>query len=273
MKTYLSVGIGDMILLDSLLTPEEKSNITEIYWACRFGKCIVPLLENNPEYPNLQLSHFIHDEIGKKAMAFLDPIAIPFWHFRPDFPRSFQVGLRLFNIENEYRNKQIQCFPVIQMFYESNRNYVGSSFIKNAKPTRYGEPILFHYPTATRPRSDIATISREDWAFIEHLSQKTGLKVIVISDSYFDVPLTRFELLVNPDMRFIADLCATCSYFVGCDSFCAHLATKRLPKERLFIKSHETNIKQKLLTTSFSRCFLPHSPKDIACFYKSYFGY
>ena len=85
MKTYLSVGIGDMVFLDSILTLEEKATISEIYWACRFGKCLIPLIENNPDYPNLVAQHTIPDEVGQQAMASLDPIAIPFWHFRPDF--------------------------------------------------------------------------------------------------------------------------------------------------------------------------------------------
>lgn len=257
-------------MLDALLMPQEKLSITEIYWACRFGKCILPLLENNPEYPNVRISHLIHDEVGKKAMAKLDPIAIDFWHFRPDFPKNFQVGLQLFGIRNEYENRQVQFIDAMKTIYETNRNYVGSSFIKNANPAPYGELILFHYPTATRPRSDIASISHEDWTFIEALSKKTNLKVIVISDVSLKVPLTNYEILVNPAIRLIVDLCAACSYFVGCDSFCAHLAVKRLSKERLFIKSHDKNIKFKLLTTNMSRCFLPHSPEDVTYFYKPY---
>ena len=27
-------------------------------------------------------------------MAQLDPVAVPFWHFRPDFEKNFEVGLK-----------------------------------------------------------------------------------------------------------------------------------------------------------------------------------
>lgn len=272
MKTYLSVGIGDMVLLDAMLTPEEKASMTEIYWACRFGKYLTPLLENNPEYPNLTLFHLIGDETGKQAMAALDPVAIPFWHFRPDFPRSLAAGLKLFHLEEEFNQGRVQTINVIGLFYATERKCIGSSFLKNAKPTHYGEHILFHCPTSTRPRSDIASLTDSDWRFVESLSQETGLKVVVVSDHHLSVPLTNFDLLLNPSLSFIVDLAASCSYYVGCDSFCAHLATKRLPKERLFVKSHEQNIKEKLVTSYFGRCFMPHPPEDIAYFYKTYLG-
>lgn len=272
MKTYLSVGIGDMVLLDAMLTPEEKASMSEIYWACRFGKHLTPLLENNPEYPNLTLFHTISDEVGKQAMAGLDPVAIPFWHFRPDFPRNFAKGLQLFHLEEEFQQGRLQTINVIGLFYATERKCLGSSFLKNANPTPYGEHILFHYPSSTRPRSDIASITESDWRFVESLSQETGLKVVVVSDTHFRPPLSNYDLLVNQQLRFIVDLAASCSFYAGCDSFCAHLATKRLPKERLFVKTHEANVKEKLLTSYFGRCFMPHPPEDIAYFYKPYLG-
>ncbi len=57
------------------------------------------MLENNPDYPNLKAHYTLDDEDGKKAMESLDPIAIPFWHFRPDFPKNYQVGLKLFGLK------------------------------------------------------------------------------------------------------------------------------------------------------------------------------
>lgn len=269
MKTYLSVGIGDMVFLDSILTLEEKSTISEIYWACRFGRCLIPLLENNPDYPNLTSQYVIDDEIGKQAMASLDPVAIPFWHFRPDFPRNYQVGLSLFGLNQN----EVQAVDAAGCFTDTTRGFVGSSFIKNAKPVEFKDYIVFHYPTSTRPRSDIATISSDDWAFIDNLSKEKNLKVVVISDCGINIPLSNYEHLINPDISYIVDLIASCDYYAGCDSFCAHLASKVLAKENLFIKSHESNITNKLLTTTFARAFLPHPPEDVAKFYKTYIGY
>ena len=44
MKTYISVGIGDMMAFDSLLVKEERESITELYWACKFGKVLAPII-------------------------------------------------------------------------------------------------------------------------------------------------------------------------------------------------------------------------------------
>ena len=269
MKTYISVGIGDMVFLDSILTLEEKASMSEIYWACRFGTCIAPLMQNNPDYPNLTAQYVLDDEIGKQAMATLDPVAIPFWHFRPDFHRNYQVGLQLFGLnENE-----VQSVDAAGCFTDTSRGYVGSSFIKNAKPVDVDNYILFHYPTSTRPRSDIASISSDDWKFVDQLSQEKKLKVIVVSDCELDIPLTNYEHLINPDIKYLVDLVSSCNYYAGCDSFCAHLASCLLYTSKLFIKSHESNIRDKLLTTTFARAFLPHSPEDVAQFYKTYIGY
>lgn len=269
MKTYMSVGIGDMVFLDSILTPEEKSTISEIYWACRFGKCLIPLFEDNSDYPNLISQHIINDNIGKTAMKSLDPIAVPFWHFRPDFSRNYEVGLELFGLNVD----EVQAIDATGCFMDVERKYVGSSFIKNAKPVDFNNYIIFHYPTSTRPRSDIASISFDDWNFVEQLSNQKDMKVFVISDNNIEVPLSNYQLLINPDIKYIVDLIASSSYYAGCDSFCAHLASKVLPKENLFIKSHESDIKNKLLNTTFSRAFLPHPPEDVTQFYKTYIGY
>ena len=265
MKTYISVGIGDMVFLDAILTPEEKESISELYWACRFGHVLIPLLENNPDYPNLKAHYTLDDEDGKKAMESLDPIAIPFWHFRPDFPKNYQVGLKLFGLKED----EVQAINAVGCFEDTTRPYVGSSFIKNANPVDFDNYILFHYPTSTRPRSDIASITMDDWQFVENLSKERGAKVIVISDKEIDVPVTDHKLLVKPSIKYIVDLAASCDYYAGCDSFGAHLAAKVLPKDRLFIKlsPNFTGWNDWLL-----RAFLPHPPEDVKEFYKSHIG-
>ena len=280
MKTYISTGIGDMMALDAVISPEEKKSISEFYWASRFGSKLIPLFENNSEYPNLKKHHIIDDEKGKIAMSTIDPVAVPFWHFRPDYHPNFQIGLDLFGIKNE----EIQIIDVMERFssvcsdVRCGKNldefYYGSSFIKNAKNPNIGNYILFHYPTSTRPRHDIATIEQSDWEFVEKLSNKTGLKVVIVSDCDIAVPLSNCQLLVNPDINTIINLISYSEYYAGCDSFCGILSSKRLPKEKIYMKTHDKNIKQNIHNTNaYYYCyFLPHSPEDLKHFYKSYIG-
>lgn len=281
MKTYLSVGIGDMMCLDSLLVDEERESITEIYWACRFGKVLAPLMESNPGYPNLSKQYFIDDEVGQRAMINLDPIAVPFWHFRPDFSRNFQVGLSLFGLQPN----EVQAIDVAGTFAEvcndvkngvpKDKLFYESTFLKYADSPPYENYILFHYPTSTRPKQDISQITQSDWNFVESLSEKTGMKVVVVSDQSINVPLSNFELLVNPDIKLIVQLIAHCEYYTGCDSFCSILSSKRLPKEKLYIKTHDQNITSNLLSGNCGfmySYFNPHPPQDIAYFYKPYLG-
>ena len=268
MKTYVSLGIGDLFFLDSILTKEEKESISEIYWACRFGYVMEKLMKNNPSYPNLKAQHTIKDDVGKKAMATLDPIAIDFWHFRPDFHPNFETGLKLFDIEDEWNNQNLQTIDAPSMFLDDTRLFTESSFIKHSKVID-DEYILFHYPTSTRPRNDIATITMDDWEFVDKLSEEKGIRVLVISDSDIDVPLSYYELLIKPDIKYVVDLVANCNYYAGCDSFCSILAAKALPKENMFIK----------ISPNFTgwnnwlyRAFLPHSPEEVRQIYKQHIG-
>jgi hypothetical protein len=273
MKTFIAVGIGDMVYLDSILTKSERESITEIYWGCRFGKYLATLFDNNSCYPNLKLQHLMCDRIGKETMKQFEPNSLDFWHFKPDHPNNFKAALKVFNIEQDWQEGKLQAIDAAGIFNDPTRLYQGSSLIQNAKPVNKGNYILFHYPTSSRPRCDIATISESDWHFVNQLSAVNNMKVIVISDVNIDVKLDNYEFLLKPDLSYIVDLSASCSYFAGCDSFVAHLASKVLSKDNLFIKSHNPNIKRDILSSLLGRHFWPHSAEDVAFFYKTYIGY
>ena len=278
MKTYISVGIGDMMCLDSILTPDERKNISEIFWATHAGKYLVPLFEENLHYPNLVSQHTISDEEGRLAMQNLDATAINFWHFRPDFPRSFEAGLRLFGVSRQ----EVNPINILTLFTDSSRTYQGSSFLENASMEDLDDIdisledknyILFHYPTSTRPRGDIATIDNLDWDFVESLSCKFQMKVVVITDTSLVLPLSNCEVLKMPPITVIPALTKYAAYYAGCDSFVSILASKVLPPQNLFIKSSDRNIQHTVLRNKWlQRFFLPHDPLTISKFYKNYLG-
>ena len=127
-----------------------------------------------------------------------------------------------------------------------------------------------HYPTSTRPRTDIARLEDEDWVLIETLSKRTGLKVVIITDTDIQPNLTNFVLLNRPSIHSIVALSKYASYYVGCDSFVAILSCKVLPYQNLYIKTHDRDIYQKLpCHTWLQRFFLPHSYDIIQKFYRS----
>lgn len=282
MKTYLAAGIGDMISLDSLLTKKEKENITEFYWACRWGKTLLPLFLDNKAYPNLKRHHIIEDEIGKEYMFRLDPTAVLFWHFRPDFHPNYEVGLSLFKLSKE----EVNPIDTIAILTDFSRKYQGSSFLENAKkestdwdfvktvPNGY---ILVHYPTSSRPRGDIAQITEEDWRFIEDLSKNKDLDVVVISDTEINPLISRGTVLVNYNIKSIVALCKFAEYFVGCDSFVSVLCSKVLHSDRMYIKGHDfrkthgKHISEVIRERGciYQNHFTPHSTEDIVSFFTS----
>jgi len=285
MKHYISVGIGDMMSLDALLTSEERESITEIYWACRWGDVLVPLMKNNSHYPNLVKQYTIPDDIGSRAMSYLEPGSVNFWHFRPDFHPNYEIGLRLFGIEE----KSINVIDAVAILNDPNRKFQGSSFLMNVSkddvdweklsvfPDKY---ILFHYPTSTRRgRHDIARIEADDWKFVEKMSIDKNLDVVIISDISLDVPIGRSIVLNKPPITEVVALCKYAAFYVGCDSFVSLLACKRLSPGKLFVKGHDYrrthghDIKTEILSSVWlQNHFSPHSSKDIAMFYKSKLG-
>lgn len=278
MKTYLSVGIGDMVCLDSVLKQSERDNITEIYWACRFGKDLIPLFENNPYYPKLIKQHIIPDDVGYNAMVNLDFTAKDFWHFRPDFHNNYRVGLSLFGLDS----KDVNAINAASIFMDGSRKFTNSSFLDSSsidevnweklkiKPYQY---ILFHYPTSTRPRSDIAKINDSDWSFIFQKSIETGFKIIVITDVELDLKFNNLEVLYRPNIKEIIALSKYCKIYAGCDSFVSILCSKILEPNNLYVKSHNNNIQNEILSNIWlQRFFQPHDPNTISKFYKNYIG-
>jgi hypothetical protein len=275
MKTYISVGIGDMMCVDSILSQQERDNISEIYWACRFGKDIIPLFENNPGYPNIKNHHIISDQVGMSEMQKLESHAGSFWHFRPDFNLNFIVGKSLFNnIEN------IATIDAANLI-GSTRPYNNSTFLDAAKledipwdiynisPHGY---ILVHYPTSTRPRGDIASLDDKDWSFIKNKAVETGLKIVIITDTHINTEIDAL-ILFKPPIKTIVALVKYCLYYMGCDSFCSILATKVVDKSNISIKSHNPDIQNHVLNSAWlQRNFLPLSPQEISQIYKNFIG-
>jgi hypothetical protein len=272
MKTYISVGIGDMVCIDSLLTNEERESITEIYWACKFGKDLIPLFEDNQFYPNIKNHHIISSTAGKAAMMKVESNAVNFWHFRPDFNYNFSVGRELFNVGSE-----IGCIDAAGML-SSGRIYNGSTFLSTAKEEdvpwniyniEQYKYMVIHYPTSTRPRSDIATINDKDWESMLSIARDKNLKPVIITDTLIDnVP--GCLCLYRPPIKTIVSLIKYCSFYAGCDSFCAILAVKALAKENVIIKSHKQDIQDDILRNIWTqKYFLPLSPLEISRIYKN----
>jgi len=277
MKTYICAGIGDFLCLDCFLTQDERNSITEIYWGSRFGKDIAPLIEKNFYYPNVKVQNFIDDETGKKYWKELkpdEPHNWTFWHFRSDIPEHFQKALSHYNL----KIGDVQDFTPISFFNDTQRNYTGSSFINNASITDFdfnkfkiipGKYMLVHFPTSSRPRNDIATITQNDWAFIENTSKEKNLPVVVITDTEIEfLKEKNFIVLFKPEMKSIISLIKYAGYYFGCDSFVAILCSKILASNKMVIKSPRSNIKEILPGHIWNhKYFSPHKPNIIQKFY------
>lgn len=275
MKTYISAGIGDMVCIDSILSSEQRHSITEIFWACRFGKELIPLFENNTHYPNIRNHHVIADTAGIEAMKHIDQSACSFWHFRPDIRNNFRQGCELFsNTSFDF------IIDAATMFSSSDSIYHGSSFIDcaveqdvcwNIYDIHPKEYMIVHYPTSTRPRSDIASISSSEWDNIKSIARDRRLKIVVITDSP-EVPLSNeYKILFKPPIRTLVALVKYASFYIGCDSFCSILAVKALEKDSILIKSHKSNIQQDILSNTWQqKYFLPLTPQETSQIYKNY---
>jgi len=275
MKTYISTGIGDLICLDSFLTQAERNSITEMFWGCRFGKYMSPLIDKNFFYPNVKKHHYIDDEKGKEYWVKLghSPDHCAFWHFRSDMPNDYQIALNHFNL----KANEVQDFTPVSFYNDTNRKYTGSSFLYNASKedvdwkeleTKPGEYMLVHYPTSSRPRSDISTISNDDWELVDKTSREKNLKVIVITDTDICLKYKHFKILNTPDIQSIVALAKYANCYFGCDSFVSILCCRILSSSKMYIKSPRQNIKESLPSHIWNhKYFSPHKPEIIQKFY------
>jgi hypothetical protein len=275
MKTYLAVGVGDFVCIDSLLTKEEKESISEIYWGCRFGYAISELLSSNICYPNLKKHHIVPDEVGKSLMNLIEPNASEFWHFRPDFAGRAEMFLRKFSIN---RN-EVNIIDAAAILSDPSRKFIKSSIVDNCLQINVhnlasNSYILLHYPTSTRPRSDIARITNEEWTEIIKFSKNVNKKLVIITDVDLDLPSSEdIMVLKNSDIKSYPYLVKNCYYYMGCDSFIAGMAAKCLPANKISIKSHDPHVDRYIETTRGSKYFLPHSVEEVKSFYKPFFEY
>lgn len=279
MKAFIAAGIGDMMCLDSILLDEEKQSMTDIYWSCRFGKDMMPLFENNPYYPNLKQQHIIEDSIGKEAMKLFEPHSVSFWHFRPDFRPNFLKGLELFGLQEDEVTAYNLLGPPDGLFLNSSPTFHTSSILKAAdtsdvdweklgvKPYEY---ILVHLPTSNRPRVDSSVMGEEDQNFLQKLSEKTGLPVVVVTDYDPEWSTSDFIILNRPEITTIPALVKYSAYCGGCDSFISILGCKMHKPDKLFIKTaYPPN---NIFTNPYlQHLFGPHPPEVIRSFYNSKF--
>ena len=279
MKAFIAAGIGDMMCLDSLLKDEEKQSITEIYWACRFGKDMIPLFENNPYYPNLKQQHTIEDSVGKEAMKLFEPWSVSFWHFRPDFRPNFLKGLELFGLKEDEVTAYNLLGPPDGLFLRIPPVFETSSILKaadtsdvdwdglNIKPHEY---ILVHLPTSSRPRRDAFAMGDEDVKFLRELSDKTGFPVVAVTDYDPDQSMSDFIILNRPDIATIPALVKYSAYCGGCDSFISILGCKMHQPDKLFVKTaYPPN---NIFTNPYlQHLFGPHDAGVIRSFYDSKF--
>lgn len=278
MKTYASLGVGDGCALDSILTQEERNKVSSLYFACRFGPVLAKLYLNNPFYPNLKECFFIPEDKGMEAMRSLDPIAIPFFHFRTDWGHNRKVGLQLLGLNED---EEINYWDMAKEF-SSNRTFTNSSFLDNANESEINwnelgvlpyHYLLFHYPTSTRPRGDIASINDDDWLYVEKKSKEYGFKVLVVTDTDILPPLSNYILLKNYNIRSLVALVKYQYEFFGCDSFMGILSSKILPVDKLHLKCHKHDIQTEILGNFYQqKYFLPKTGKEISQFYKNYIG-
>ena len=295
MKTFISAGIGDAFCMDTILTNEERESITEIYWACKYGKVLEPIFSTNPLYPNLKkqytldvndVTEYFNKNYPPNYHHHGNPNVCKFWHFKNDpsdrnHVDSYQIACNIFNIQSSDIQ---QDFSPGRFFVDGNRPYNKSTFLETSKETDFNwsdyniKPnnyILVHHSSDNRPKTDISSINDRDWSIMEEDSVKFNIPVVIITDiNDINPPLSNyvvinvFNLPIQYSLKMLVCLCKYSHSYIGLDSYIGILCSKILPKENLYIKSHNSGITNQLTTSTWlQKFFLPHSVEDIQKFY------
>jgi hypothetical protein len=263
MKYYIATGIGDFFAIDSFLTNQEKHDITEIYWGCRAGHFLKPLLENNDFYPNLNKQFLIPSKDGKELNTLTSPI-YPNWHFPPNMPSKINDAYNFFGIDYS----DVVPMQTLEIMQSDQRVFNECSFLKKAFTVNNEKYILVHAATSfSREHDDFKKIQDDWWQSIEDLSVRKKMPVIIISDVAFIPALTNYQLYVNASPNILVSLIIDCEYFIGVDSFGSVLASRCIPPEKIKIFSGQ-NIESKInYDIWWQKYFAPNSSSEYAKFF------
>lgn len=211
-------GIGDAIVLESILEPAEREKVQKIYYACPNAKTIKLIFESLPNYPRLK-----------------EHIVLP-------------TGAKVFNDMNAlvmegYGTVPADDYSIVKIFPQEHRRYVGSSLLTyrlSEPPSDLPENFIVVIPQSSWGFWKDRNFTFTDWQVCLRFLEKYDLFGVMLyqGPEPIDKKHPRLINLSNQlDILEAVEVMRRAQGYMGIDSALSVLAPKLYPACRIAIKS------------------------------------
>lgn len=211
----LTGGLGDVIAVESFMSPEERERIETIYYACPWIAELRAIFSALPNFPNLKT----HNELTPK---------------RTYYQKS--------DVEAAHGPlPPLTDYSILKVFPQ-RRTYTGSSLLAYPLPATlptFDKPYMVVVPTSRWGRWNDRDFSESDWqTCLGYLERHDMLGVVLFNGNDFIRDHPRLVNLQNKTniLESVETLKRAAGY-MGIDSAISVLAAKLFPVKRLAIKS------------------------------------
>lgn len=211
-------GIGDVIALDALWTPQEKAAVETIHWGTRCGRLMMPIFARLKEYTSLksQIDHWDYEQNEVAA------------YVHADHAKQHGVQLPPHTIDRsiwfEFHRHKLYDVP-----------YQGSSFLSNkladlsqlGLPERYAVIVPCTPANLDPAHRQLRDYRPQDWANTLQRLRKIGIKGVVVN-SPNDMPVPDHPSIIDLTGRTTLaegiEVVKGCEHYVGIDSWASIVA-------------------------------------------------
>ena len=221
----LTTGIGDCLALESYLTDEEVSAVTEVHWAARASSLLIALFESCPAWQHVK--HIDRWEGYGPGAGCYD-------HHQPEIDKS---GL--------------WDWSIVEQFGELKyRQHQGSRLLGSTLATLDGFELPPRYlvccpstPFNTGGTRELRDFNRDDWRGTIERAEAHGLPVLVLNSEGAEPAPTHPLIHDYQGATTVAEsleILKGAEGYIGIDSYLSVAATRVLPLDRVEIKCIHT---------------------------------
>ena len=233
----LTGGVGDIIAIESMMTDEERQSIDCMFYATRAAKPCIELFTNLTTFPKLK----------KQALLWKNFTNIFGFNSKEQLVGKL-CAYQTDELQNTLRKlvSGIEDWSIAKIFFENNRQYTYSSFIKNnlISIKKFNLPKNYYCicpASSNDKRDDKRDYNQTDWQHTLELLKSKNMFGVVINNNDDDSNIPSEHPIINlnnkTNIKEAIEIVKRADGYIGIDTALSVIATKLLPKENIIIKS------------------------------------
>ena len=224
-EVLLTCGIGDFIAMESYFTAAERDNVKVIHWATRARTSLMQLVPF--VFKNVQWHKIERDTWG------------------PALSKDYSIASRdeLPGLDKSVVDWNVT--DIVKEVWGGKRTYGASSLISQSLcriadldlPERY----CVVHPYSENARTSVRDLSFEEWLAVYDYCRVRKMQIVVVNNGSERFPTLPgvIDMTDKLDLLSAIEVTKGACGFAGSASVFSVVASKKLPKECLFIKGNE----------------------------------